>query len=89
MCIPQRLVSLSGGTDQPKIGVIGEGADEDTVPRGNRIFNRVIHELAGLDRFMCSTYSPRNVTCAPCLRTLQSPDARRSQAVSSISAVMV
>jgi len=28
------------------IVVMSEDADEDTVPRGNRIFNRVIHELA-------------------------------------------
>jgi hypothetical protein len=31
---------------KPNIVVMSEDADEDTVPRGNRIFNRVIHELA-------------------------------------------
>lgn len=31
---------------KPNIVVMGEDADEDTVPRGNRIFNRVIQELA-------------------------------------------
>lgn len=31
---------------KPNIVVMSEDADEDTVPRGNRIFNRVIRELA-------------------------------------------
>jgi len=31
---------------KPNIVVMSDDADEDTVPRGNRIFNRVIHELA-------------------------------------------
>lgn len=31
---------------RPNILVVSEDADEDTVPRGNRIFQRVIHELA-------------------------------------------
>ena len=30
---------------KPNIVMMGEDADEDTVPRGNRIFNRVINEL--------------------------------------------
>ncbi|MGN8096113.1 MULTISPECIES: hypothetical protein [Methylobacterium] len=31
---------------KPNIVVMGEDADEDAVPRGNRIFQRVIHELS-------------------------------------------
>jgi hypothetical protein len=31
---------------RPNIVVMGEDADEDTVPRGNRIFNRVVRELS-------------------------------------------
>ncbi|WP_331317679.1 hypothetical protein [Methylobacterium mesophilicum] len=31
---------------KPNVVVMGEDADEDAVPRGNRIFQRVIHELS-------------------------------------------
>lgn len=34
------------GSAKPNIVVMGEDADEDSVPRGNRIFQRVITELA-------------------------------------------
>jgi hypothetical protein len=61
MCITKRLFLLAAAVlavaaplapmraaaqTKPNIVVMGEDADEDTVPRGNRIFNRVIHELA-------------------------------------------
>jgi hypothetical protein len=61
MCITKRLLLLAAAVlviaaplaptraaaqTKPNIVVIGEDADEDTVPRGNRIFNRVIRELA-------------------------------------------
>jgi hypothetical protein len=40
------LMSRAEAQPRPNIVVMGEDADEDTVPRGNRIFNRVIRELA-------------------------------------------
>ena len=40
------LISPAEAQQRPNIVVMGEDADEDTVPRGNRIFNRVIRELA-------------------------------------------
>ena len=60
MCITKRLFLLAAALavaapltpvraaaqTKPNIVVMSEDADEDTVPRGNRIFNRVIHELA-------------------------------------------
>jgi hypothetical protein len=62
MCITKRLFLLAAAAvlavaaplapvhaaaqTKPNIVVMSEDADEDTVPRGNRIFNRVIHELA-------------------------------------------
>jgi hypothetical protein len=61
MCITKRLFLLAAAVlaaaapltperaaaqTRPNIVVMSEDADEDTVPRGNRIFNRVIHELA-------------------------------------------
>jgi hypothetical protein len=61
MCITKRLFLLAAAVlamaapltsvraaaqTKPNIVVMSEDADEDTVPRGNRIFNRVIRELA-------------------------------------------
>ena len=61
MCITKRLFLLAAAVlavaaplapvraaaqTRPNIVVMSEDADEDTVPRGNRIFNRVIRELA-------------------------------------------
>jgi len=61
MCITKRLFLLAAAMlavaasltplraaaqSRPNIIVMSEDADEDTVPRGNRIFNRVIRELA-------------------------------------------
>lgn len=38
--------SQAAAQTKPNVVVMSEDADEDTVPRGNRIFNRVISELA-------------------------------------------
>jgi hypothetical protein len=40
------VASQAAAQTKPNIVVMSENADEDTVPRGNRIFNRVIGELA-------------------------------------------
>lgn len=37
--------NLAQAADQPNLLVVGEDADTDTVPRGSRIFNRVLAEL--------------------------------------------
>jgi hypothetical protein len=40
------MTGVAQAQTRPNIVVMGEDADENTVPRGNRIFQRVIHELA-------------------------------------------
>ena len=45
-CLSFGIPHVAQAQSRPNILVMGEDADEDTVPRGNRIFRRVIQELS-------------------------------------------
>ncbi len=45
LLLPLAFASPALAQGKPSIVVMGEDADEDTIPRGNRIFQRVIREL--------------------------------------------